>query len=108
MITALLLILGCFSGTVSQRQYCEVFGSVHEVKDPWEADYIVYATSSEVSADIIVFEQQNKFYADKPGMWFFEENREFSTFKVYFTDREREAQFTVYFTRFESFAGCND
>ncbi len=88
--------------------YCRIFGSVYEVDEPYKADFLVYLSASETSSDIIVFEQQNRLYADKMGMWFFEEQEEFATHKIYFTERERDADFSIYLTRFESFAGCNE
>ena len=87
--------------------YCKVFGTVYEVKSPEDADFYVYLSGSEVSADLIVFKQTNKLYADRVGMWSFESKQEFADHKIYYVDREREAHFSVYFTRFESFAGCN-
>ncbi len=91
-----------------RNPYCDVFGSIYEVSDVMEADLIVYESSTEASADLIVFEQNNKLFADEEGMWFFEDNPDFVRYKIYFTDSEREAHFSVYFTRFESFAGCNE
>ncbi len=108
MTNYILFVLLSFCSPEAKNPYCEIFGSIHEVEDPHKADYIVYEDYSETSADIIVFEQTNKFYADKPGMWYFEEDENFATYKIFFTDREREAHFSVFFTRFESFAGCNE
>jgi outer membrane lipoprotein-sorting protein len=87
--------------------HCDVFGSVFEVDRPHLADYIIYEESAETFADVIVFEQKNRFYASKQGMWYFEKDQSFARYKVYFTDQPKEADFKVYFTRFESFAGCN-
>ncbi|MFY0688134.1 MAG: hypothetical protein JXQ90_13265 [Cyclobacteriaceae bacterium] len=86
--------------------YCQIYGSMYEVEYASQADYIVYEELSEGSADIMVFEQGNRLYADKPGMWFFENKKDFAKYKVFFTDKENGAHFSVYFTRFESFAGC--
>jgi hypothetical protein len=91
----------------SQNQYCEVYGRVYEVDDPMQAQFIVYEAGSETFADLVVYEQKNRLYVDKPGMWYFEEKRENARYRIYFTDKESEADFVVFFTRFESFAGCN-
>lgn len=104
----LILLLSLVYPTEQTNPYCKVFGSFYEVEEPYLADYIVYEEGSEGSADVIVFEQKNRLFADKPGMWSFESKKEFATHTVFFTDREREAHFSVYFTRFESFAGCNE
>ena len=91
----------------SQALACQAYGSVYEVDKAYLADLIVYEELSEVAADIVVYEQQNRLYADKPGMWYFEEKEDFARFKIYFTSKKSEANFIVYFTEFESFAGCS-
>lgn len=93
--------------TTCQHPYCGIFGSVYEVTDPARADVIVYEELSETFADLIVYEETNRLYADRKGKWFFEKEPNFARYKVYFTDRESEADIRVFFTEFESFAGCN-
>ena len=90
-----------------QPEYCRLFGSFFEVDDPMEADYMVYLEASETFADLIVYEQSNRLYADKEGMWYFEKKSNNARYRVFFTDKKKEAHFSVYLTRFESFAGCN-
>jgi len=102
------LVLILILGDSDQRNpYCKVFGSIHEVEYPEQADFLVYEELSEASSDIIVFEETNRLYADKPGKWYFEKDQSFAKYKVYFVQKESQADFSVYFTRFESFAGCN-
>lgn len=93
--------------TPSQALICQAYGSVYEVEKAYLADLIVYEELSEAAADIVVYEQQNRLYADKPGMWYFEEKEDFARFKIYFTHKKSEADFIIYFTEFESFAGCS-
>lgn len=104
MINTLSLIFGLLLGY--QPPHCDVYGRIYEVDDPMQAQFIVYE-GTEAFADLVVYEQRNRLYADKPGMWYFEEKKENARYRVYFTDKESEADFVVYFTRFESFAGCN-
>ena len=59
--------------TPSQALICQAYGSVYEVDEAYLADLIVFEELSEVAADVVVYEQQNRLYADKPGMWYFEE-----------------------------------
>lgn len=89
-----------------QGLICQAYGSVYEVNEAYLADLVVYEELSEVNADIVVYKQHNRLYADKPGMWYFENNEDFAHFKIYFTPKKSEADFAVYFTEFESFAGC--
>ena len=88
--------------------YCDVFGIMYEVYNKREADFIVYEESSETFADVLVYDQDNQLYADRPGHWHFITNRNQARYRLYFTDKQDEAHFSVFFTEFESFAGCND
>ncbi|MEQ8712832.1 MAG: DUF6150 family protein [Cyclobacteriaceae bacterium] len=89
-----------------QPNYCNIYGTIYETGDPYEAHFKVYEEGSEAFARIIIFEEENRLYATKPGHWSFVENRDLADFIVYFTEESRDAEFSVYFTSFESFAGC--
>lgn len=89
-----------------QPNYCNIYGTIYETDKPYEAHFKVYEEGSEAFAKIIVFEEENRLYSTKPGYWTFVEDRDLADFIVYFTDDARDAEFSVYFTRFESFAGC--
>ncbi|MEQ9301644.1 MAG: DUF6150 family protein [Cyclobacteriaceae bacterium] len=91
---------------IDQPNYCNIYGIIYETDDPYEADFKVYEEGSEAFARIIIFEEENRLYATKPGHWSFVENRDLADFIVYFTEESRDAEFSVYFTSFESFAGC--
>ena len=93
--------------TPNQSLICQAYGSVYEVNEPYLADLIIFEELSEVTADLLVYEQQNRLYANKPGMWYFEDKKDFARFYIYFTPNKSEADFIVYFTEFESFAGCS-
>ena len=71
------------------------------------ADFVVYIEDSEYSADLVVFEQENAFYADRPGHWHFVQNKSFADSFVFFTKKRNMADFIIAFTETESFAGCN-
>ncbi|MFT4736586.1 MAG: hypothetical protein ACI8QD_002324 [Cyclobacteriaceae bacterium] len=104
---SLLTLLALMIWSQPLQDYCEIYGSFYEVEDILEADLVVYLEGAETFADIIVYEQKNRLYADKPGMWYFESDAVNARRKVFFTDRKREAHFSIYLSRFESFAGCN-
>ncbi len=109
-MTALpVLLLGLWSLVLPEKvqpNYCEVYGTIYETDKIYEADFKVYEEGSEAFANIIVFEEDNSLYANKQGHWTFIDNRDLADFVVYFTDESRDAEFSVYFTSFESFAGC--
>ncbi|MCU0450261.1 MAG: DUF6150 family protein [Bernardetiaceae bacterium] len=87
---------------------CDVFGVIHISKDPYLAQFRVFVeTEADYRADVIVFKENNQLYADRQGIWFVTDKRGFATYTVaYVTDRS-QADFIVYFTEKENFAGCN-
>ncbi len=102
MIFAFILLL--FSDR--QPDHCRVFGLMHEVETRSKADFIVYEEESEAFADLIVYDQDNKLHADQSGSWHFVADERESDYKVFFTNDRDQAHFTVFFTDYESFAGC--
>ncbi|MEQ6121316.1 DUF6150 family protein [Reichenbachiella sp. MALMAid0571] len=86
---------------------CKIFGVVYVEKNPRYAHFKVYEESSEAFADILIFEEENRLYADKQGLWSFTDKKEFADFYIYWEKQKGLADFSVYFTDFESFAGCN-
>ena len=87
--------------------YCNIYGTFYEVESPSQADIVVYEELSESSADLIVYEETNRLYADRKGIWFFEKEKSFARYTVFFTKRPDNADFKVFFTEYESFVGCN-
>jgi hypothetical protein len=96
------------TSSVLQQYFCELRGSCYIEEYPERANFLVYEEDSEAFADLLIFETDNALFADKPGIWYFTDDRAFADFSVYFVDSKGNADFTVYFTRFESFAGCNN
>lgn len=90
-----------------EQDYCKVFGLIYETKDLREAQFRVFEEASDAFANVIIFEQENRLYADKPGHWAFTQSRNLADYVVYFVDERRKSDFSVYFTQYESFAGCN-
>ena len=107
--TLLLSILIVFSGNIPpQKNYCNIFGSVFIVDNPKEADFRVYIEDSEGSADVWVYDIEEKLFADRPGLWYFTNQKAFSDFTIYIEKDKYLADFSIYYTDAESFAGCND
>lgn len=86
---------------------CKLFGTVYVEKNPHYAHFKVYEEESEAFADVLVYEEENRLYADEQGLWSFTDKKEFADFYIYWEKSRGLADFTVYFTEFESFAGCN-
>jgi len=103
------VVLTSASPAEGQRNpYCDVYGIMHEVQDQRKADYIVYEEETESFADVIIYDQDNRLYANAPGHWHFVGKEHLARFNVYFTTNRDRAHFSVFFTEFESFAGCNN
>ena len=87
--------------------YCKLRGSVYIEEFPAYADVLVFEESSEAFADMLIYESDNALFADKPGIWHFVDQKAFADFTIGFVDRKQHADISIYFTSFESFAGCN-
>ena len=91
----------------TRPNFCNVYGITYQVSDPHRADFHVYEEETEGSADILIYETEDKLFADRSGLWHFTDVEAFADFKVYFGNNRGTADFTVYFIDVESFAGCN-
>jgi len=86
--------------------YCQLRGSVYIEEFPADADILVYEEDSEAFADMLIYKADNALFADKPGIWYFVDQKAFADFTIGFVDVKHHADITIYFTSFESFAGC--
>ena len=108
-ILFLLISLPVFSGSIAyQHNYCNIYGSVFIVDNPKEADFRVYIEDSEGSADVWVYDTDDKLFADRPGLWYFTNQKAFSDYNIYIEKSKYLADFSIYYIDTESFAGCND
>lgn len=87
-------------------EVCKLRGSVYVTDNPNRAHYYVFVEDYESSADLNVYMEENKLYADQPGLWFYTDQEAFADFVVYFTDSKGMADFSIYYTDVASFAGC--
>jgi hypothetical protein len=85
---------------------CQIFGKIYVVTQKNLADAKVYIEESEGLAELNVFQQSNKFYADKSGQWFFTTDKREANFWVYFEPVKGHADFSIFYIDTESFAGC--
>jgi hypothetical protein len=92
----------------SQPAFCQLSGPVREEKDPARATFRVFREESESFADLVVFNAENALFADKPGKWHFTDSRALAKFSVIWVEERSKADFSVYFTSTESFAGCQN
>jgi hypothetical protein len=88
---------------------CKIYGSVYLETDPSRRSYCfgtVYVEPEEAFADLLVFKEANKLFADKAGLWADAPARDFADYVLLVvTDRSR-ADFSIHYTKVRSFAGC--
>ena len=88
---------------------CKIFGSVYLENDPRRANScfaVVYVEPEQAFADVLVFNEANKLFADKAGLWCPAENREFADYTLFVTTDRSRADFAIHYTKVRSFAGC--
>ena len=89
-----------------QNRFCHIYGSIAVVDDPRRAQYKVYIEESEGLADIVVFEEEIRLYADRQGIWHFMKNPGLADYVVYFEENKFFSDFSITYTDIESFARC--
>ena len=93
------------------RDYCKIYGAVYLERDPKyknTASYTVYLNEEEAFANMIVFRENNKLFADATAIWYLTPNKAFADHIVYVTDNRNFADFSVHFTNVRSFAACRE
>jgi hypothetical protein len=87
---------------------CDVFGQIYVEKDPYLATFRVFVEkNNEFNAHVVVFEETNPLFADKPGFWYFTNKRGFANYSIAYVQDRNIADFVIYFTDRELYAGCN-
>ena len=88
---------------------CKIYGSVYLETDPSRRNYClgtVYVEPEEAFADLIVFKEANKLFADKAGLWADAPARDFADYVLFVTTDRSRADFAIHYTKVRSFAGC--
>lgn len=85
---------------------CQLQGAVFVESVEAFATYKVFVEDVESFADLRVYKEGTRGFADKPGRWYFTDNRAFADFTVAFVSVKAFAQFSIYYTEFQSLAGC--
>lgn len=91
--------------------HCRIYGSVYLERDPKyknDAAYTVFLGEEEAFADMIVYRESNKLFADATAVWYLTPNKAFADHILYVTDNRNLADITVHFTTVRSFATCRE
>ena len=94
---------------VGPLEPCKIYGSVYLETDPSRRNYClgtVYVEPEEAFADLVVFKEANKLFADKAGLWADAPGRDFADYVLFVTTDRSRADFAIHYTKVRSFAGC--
>ena len=90
-------------------EFCKIYGSIYLETDPRlrsNCFATVYVEPEESFADVLVFQENNKLFADKAGLWYPADNRQFADYNLFVTTDRNLAEFSVHYIKVRSFAGC--
>ena len=93
------------------RDYCSVYGAVYLERDPKyknTASFTVFLEEDEAFANMVVYRENNKLFADATAVWYITPKKAFADHILYVTDNRNFADFTVHFTNVRSFAACRE
>ncbi|NVO86451.1 hypothetical protein HW556_16310 [Hymenobacter sp. P5252] len=88
---------------------CRIYGSVYLERDPRRRGYCfatVYIEPEEAFADLLVYPETNKLFADRTGLWYPTEARDFADYALFVTDNRNLADFSFQYTKVRNYAGC--
>ncbi|WP_026463336.1 hypothetical protein [Adhaeribacter aquaticus] len=95
----------------AEPEICRLFGSVYLTSDPRHknlARYVIYLEPESAFADMQVFKENNKLFADAPGLWHIASNRDFADHIFFVTTNRALADFSIHFTKVRTFSGCRN
>src|SRR6476469_6178815 len=109
LLTFLLAFAPAKAPAAGPLEPCKIFGSVYLETDPARRGYCfgtVYVEPEEAFADVLVFKENNKLFADKAGLWADAPARDFADYVLLVVKDRSRADFSIHYTTVRSFAGC--
>jgi hypothetical protein len=95
---------------VAKPDVCRIYGRVYfekgQPRNLGLPSFVAYQEKDDAFADLMVFREDNRLFADGPGLWYEVKERGMADFIVFLTDRRGLADFTFGYTEARSFAGC--
>ncbi|GAA4001062.1 hypothetical protein GCM10022408_10300 [Hymenobacter fastidiosus] len=88
---------------------CRIYGSVFLETNPARRGFCfatVYLEPEEAFADVLVYREDNKLFADKAGFWYLSPGPNFADYVLFVTENRALADFSITYTGVRSFAGC--
>jgi hypothetical protein len=93
------------------RNFCKIYGAVYLERDPKyksTASYTVFLGEEEAFANMVVYRENNKLFADGTAIWYITPKKAFADHIIYVTENRNFADFTVHYTDVRSFATCRE
>ncbi|KAA9331704.1 hypothetical protein F0P96_15320 [Hymenobacter busanensis] len=90
---------------------CKIYGSIYLERDARRRGYCsatVFLEEQEAFASLVVYQETSKLFADKAGLWYITDARDFADYTVFVTDNRSLADFNIFYTKSRSFAGCKE
>ncbi|RYU83861.1 hypothetical protein EWM57_02325 [Hymenobacter persicinus] len=88
---------------------CRIYGSVFLETNPSRRGFCfatVYLEPEEAFADVMVYREDNKLFADKAGFWYLATGPNFADYVLFVTENRALADFSIHYTTVRSYAGC--
>lgn len=102
------LVFVTFFSFGQRRDVCDIYGAIYFTQAQEWAQFRMFETDSEVFADLVIYEETNRLFADRQGLWYVTEDSLTADHYVYYTENRGLADFTVYFTDIPAAARCNN
>ena len=86
----------------------KIFGSIYLETDPRRRSYCfatIYEESEQAFADVLVYKEDSKLFADKSGVWYFTPTRDFADYVLFVAKDRGQADFSIHYTKVRSYAG---
>lgn len=94
---------------VGSIEPCRIYGSVYLERDPRRKSFCfgtLYEEPQEAFADVLIYRESNKLFADKAGLWYLTDTRDFADYVLFVADKRELADFSMHFTDVRNYAGC--
>lgn len=86
----------------------KIFGSIYLETDPRRKSNCfatIYEEPEQAFADVLVYKEDSKLFADKAGVWYFTPTRDFADYVLFVTNNRGLADFSIHYTKVRSYAG---
>lgn len=93
----------------AEVEFCQLYGAVYLEREPSQrafCAFIAYEEPDEAFTDLNVYKEDNKLFADQPGLWYLTPNRAFADYVVFVTPTRAFADFSIHYVTSRTFAGC--